>query len=272
MHRPCLEILLIIIDAMDSLRLNKPGLTHLELRVDSTQVWRHGFGPTQLPIIQSLNESPSPWSDRLVSLKVQQNIVIEDFLRDASKIIWPNLKVLKLVEAVDLEDQDNGTHADEIDAYYAAAEESGNAIIEALITALPSMPKATDFQFRVICRRFDKGFQIFIHLGNLARTQGTAKILPCSDSFVPNSNNGVARVTGIYLPGGATVQLQDAVRCHRRQELEVFACGAGWSYDRRKPDGQCAHWNRRTEDWDRVFWNDMDLFIYEMGQYWEAVD
>lgn len=256
---------------MDLLRIHKPGLTHLELRVDFTEIVMRRFSPTLLPIIQRLNDSPSPWSDRLVSLKVEHNIVPQDFLRDASKITWPNLKAIKLVGAIGIEHQDDGTQVDEDDPN-AVADESGSRIIEALITALPSMPKATNFQVEMIFKTLNKAFKVSIHLGNIARTDKAGKILPCIDSFVPNSNNGMAKGYGMYLHGDTAVQLQDAVRAHRRQELEVFACGEDESYYRRRPHRPCAKWNRRTENWDPVFKNDMDMFIYEMGQFWEAVE
>lgn len=280
-HWQRLDVLLIVLDAMESLRIHKPGLTHLELKIDFTEIGRRRFSATLPPIIQRLNDSPSPWSDRLVRLELEHNIVPQEFLRDASMIVWPNLNAIKLVGIVGVErqDEDDETQLDEDDGTQlgeddlnAVADESGSKIIEALITALPSMPKATKFQIKMIFKTLNKAFKISIHLGNLARTEKAVKILPCVDSFVPNANNGVAKGYGIYLPGDTAIQLQDAVRAHRRQDLEVFACGEDGYYDHRKSYRSCAQWNRRTENWDPVFKNDMDIFIYEMGQYWEAVD
>lgn len=256
---------------MDLLRIHKPGLTHLELKVDFTEIGRRRFSPPPLPIIQRLKDSPSSWSDRLVSLKLEHNIVLQDFLRDASKITWPNLKAIKLVGIIGVERQDNVIQVDEDDPN-AVADEFGSRIIEALVTALPNMPKATNFQIRMMFKTLNNASQVSIHLGNITRTDKAGKILPCNDSFVPNSNNGMVKGYGIYLHRDTAVQLQDAVRAHRRQELELFACGEDESYYRGRPHRPCAKWNRRTQNWDPVFKNNMDMFIYEMGQCWEAVD
>lgn len=256
---------------MDSLRIDKPGLTHLDLRVHYTEFRRREFEPTLLPIIQCLHNSPSPWSDRLVSLKIDHNIVVEDFLQSASKIIWPNLKAIKLEGAVQIELQDDWSQVDE-DDLNPIADEFGSRTTRALITALPSMPKVTDFQIKMFSKTLGIAFKVSMHLGNIARTEKASKTLPCVDSFVSNSNNGLAKGHGIYFHGDTVTRMQDAVRAHRRQELEVFACGDDRFYFRRNPHRPCAKWNRRTESWDIVFKNDMDMFIYDMGQYWEAVD
>lgn len=258
---------------MDSLRVNKPGLTHLDLRTPIGEPWDAIPDLALLPIIQCLNASPSPWNDRLVSLKIHRNIVVPDFLRDASKTMWPNLKTIKLMGDVPFEQPQDGSQMDEDDAV-AFADKNGREVIEALIMAVPSMPKATKFRIRM---NFQEGYpkkasEVSIHLGNVARTKNTAKPLPCVDTFVPSSNNGVAKVDGISLPGDLAAQLQDVVRCHRRQELEVFACTEDGHYYGRKPHVPCVQWNRKTDSWDPVFNNDMNMFIYEMGQYWEAVD
>lgn len=274
--------LLILVGSMDLLRLHKPNLTHMDLRTGLTRnrVITEPI-PTLLPVIQRLSNSPSPWSDRLVSLKIYHNIVVEDFLRSASKAVWPNLKVMKLVGAIDDERQDwwNPVDEEDEDDVNAVADESSSKIIAALTTALPSMPKATRFQIRMIPDTDvpHKAYKVSIHLGNIAKTKKPGKELPCIASIIPDSNSGIARMSGIYPRGSTTIQLQDVVRVQRRQELEVFACGEDGYYDwhlhnRRTPHRPCARWDRQTENWEAVFRNGMDLFIYELGQYWEAVD
>lgn len=153
----------------------------------------------------------------------------------------------------------------------AVAGETGSSVIEALITVLPNMPKVTKIQIELLFNSYylPEAFEAKIHLGNIARREEAGNLPHCGGNFVPNSNNGVAQVGGISLPGELAARLQDAVRCHRRQELEVCACTEDWHYYWRKPHHPCTMWNRRTESWDPVFKNDLDVFIYEMGQYWE---
>lgn len=257
---------------MDSLRVQKPGITHLDLKANA-RGWTSDPSPTLLPIIQRLKASPSPWSDRLVSLEIANNIVLQDFLRDASETTWPNLKKLKLTGVEDLRLTDPGIDRDEDDTN-ALVDETGIIIIGALITALPCMPKAKEVRVKLVCRTnwHNKGFKIKIHLGNITRVEKVGKMLHCGDKFVPDSTNGVAKVQGIELPGGVAAELQDVVRSYGRQELEVFACtDVGYCY-RREPHRPCMQWNRQTGSWGPVFENDMDMFIYEMGQYWEELD
>lgn len=266
--------MLTFLDSMDSLLVHKPGITHLDLRADYYAKGRDPDpSPKLLPIIQRLSASPSPWSDRLVSLEIRHNIVVQDFLRDASEMMWPNLKKLKLVGFVDFRLMDPESDMDEDDTN-ALIDETGISVIEALIAALPCMPKATKLHVKLLCftRLRMKELRIRIHLGNIARAEKAGKILHCGDKFVPNSTNGVARVEGMELPAGLAAELQDIVRSHRRQELEVFACTDVWYSYRREPHCPCTQWNRRTGSWDQVFANDLDIFIYEMGQYWEEAD
>ncbi|KAG6356401.1 hypothetical protein INS49_015789 [Diaporthe citri] len=212
-----------VINAMDSLQVHKPKLTHLDLRAGCVyDLNPQIFSPTLLPIMGCLNTSPSTWTDRLVSLKVHHTIVVPEFLREASKAIWPNLKTIELVGVMDV--RGDGTHPASA-VQRAVAEETCSSIIEALAMVVPSMPKATTFQVRMIFNKeFSEAFKISMRLGNFARTDKAVKMLPCGDKFVPDSNNGVAKAVGIYLSGLDATNLQDVVRCHRRQELEVFSC------------------------------------------------
>lgn len=206
------------------------------------------------------------------------SVVVEDFLRSASKVVWPNLKTIKLVGAIDVEREDGWNYVN-ADDENAVADETSSRVIGALITALPSMPKATKFQIRMTFNPdfTHKAFKVSIHLDNNAKTEKTGRLQqPCVASFVPDSNSGVATMRGIYLPGSTTIKLQDVVRAQRRQELQLFACDGDGYYDRcqyyKAPHRPCAKWNRRTESWEAVFRNNLDIFIYEMGQYWETVD
>lgn len=260
---------------MDSLRVEKPGVTHLDLRFPFDRLhWRPTQSTTMMPVIQSLNASPSPWSDRLVSLEIHHDIVVHDFLRHASDTMWPNLKRIKLVGAIDIRPSNTWREMDEEDAT-AVAGEAGRSIIGALTTVLPSMPKVTDVQIGLFFNTLNvksNAFQANIHLGNMARTEKADQLLHCGDKFMPDSNNGVAQLGGICHPGDLAVQLQDAVWRHRRQELEVCDCTKDGYYYDRKPRRPCAEWNRRTASWHTVFKNDLDIFIYEMGQFWEDLD
>lgn len=73
--------------------------------------------------------------------------------------------------------------------------------------------------------------------------------------------------TDVVLPGQLVTEFQDVVRQHRRQNLAVFCC-------RDAPHNDilpCTQWNKETAHWDFVFLNDMDVFIYEMGVFWDAL-
>lgn len=256
---------------MDSLRVHKPGITHLNLKAD-TGGWTSDPFPL-LPIMQRLNASPSPWSNRLVSLEIDYNIVVQDFLRDASETTWPNLKKLKLKGVEDLTLMDPVFDMDEDDTN-ALVDETSISVIRALITALPCIPKAKDVHVKILCRTnwHNKGFKVKIHLGNFTRAEKAGKMLHCGDKFVPDSTNGVAKMEGIELPGDVAAEMQDVVRSYARQELEVFACTeVGYCYTR-EPHRPCMQWNRQAGRWNPVFKNDMDILIYEMGQYWEEVN
>lgn len=223
--------------------------------------------------MQRLNASPSPWSDRLVSLEIDYNIVVEDFLRDASETTWPNLKKLKLKGVEDFRLMDPAFDMDE-DETNELVDETGINVIHALITALPCMPKVKDVHIKILCKSnwHNKVFEVKIHLGNFTRAEKAGKILHCGDKFVPDSTNGVAKLAGIELTGDVATELQDVVRSYARQELEVFACTDGEYWYSRELHCPCMQWNRQAGTWVTAFENDMDFFIYEMGQYWEEVN
>lgn len=262
-------IMLTILASMDSLRIHKPRLVHLDLRaVKGPEGWTQ-LGTTLLPIMECLNASPSPWTDRLVSLKIHHNIIVKDFLLEASKTVWPRLKDIELVGVVDV-NYFEGLPVST--AERAAADKICSSITEALAMAVPSMPKATAFRVKMSFKGADStAFNISMHLGNVKPTAKPAKMLHCGSKFVSNSNNGVAKVVGMYIPGSLSTKLQEAVRHHRRQELEVFYCSEEYVFrTSREPHRPCSQWNQGTESWDPVFANDMDILIYRMGQYYET--
>lgn len=105
--------MLTLIDALDSLRAHKPGLTHLDLKAACASFWRlKALQSTLLPIMERLSASPSPWSDRLEILEVHHNITVPDFLRAASKVPWPKLKIIKLSGAIDVRHNNSGKTVD----------------------------------------------------------------------------------------------------------------------------------------------------------------
>lgn len=173
---------------------------------------------------------------------------------------------------MDVTIQNNWTQIDEEEAK-TVADESGSSAIEALITVLSSLPKLTKVQLELFSNTYyyPKAFGAKIRLGNITRTEEACKLPHCGEKFVPDSNNGVAQVGGTSLSGELAARLQDAVRRHRRQELEVCACTEGWHVYVQESRRPCAQWNRPTESWDPVFKNDLKIFIYEMGQYWEDI-
>lgn len=157
----------------------------------------------------------------------------------------------------------------------AVANDAASSVIGELIAALPSMPKATKFQIRMLFNEDYRSdaFKVSLYLGNIPRAEKASNPLACGDKFVPTANNGMARLEGLCPSESLAVQLQDAVRDHRRQDLEVFSCEEGdVYYFHRKPQTPhtpCLQWNRRTNSWEPAFANGLDIFIYEMGQYWE---
>lgn len=227
--------------------------------------------------MECLTASPSPWSDRLEVLKVQHNIAVPDFVRAASQVMWPSLKTINLLGAVD------GTRANddfrvEVDDMRIVAGTTGRSTFEALTAALPSMPKVARVQITVIMnstrRTSPEAFEIGMQLGSTPRAEKgekDGKILHCGDKFVPGPDRGVVKVEGICIPGDLAGQMQDTLRNHRRLELEVFAC-AEECYDYHTwPLKPCVQWNRWTDSWDLAVHNGLDVLIYEMGRYWEIM-
>lgn len=265
--------MLTALDALDSLRVHKPGLAQLDLRAPCTNYWSpKALQSTLLPIMERLSASPSPWSDRLESLEIHHNIAVPDFLRAASKVTWPKLKMIKLSGAVDVRHEDSGDSVDRDDAN-AVAGTTCQSVLEALTTALPSMPKADRVHIMMIMNtlRPTTAFEVSVSLGNTSRAEKRGKILRCGDKFVPSSDSGVVKLEGICIPGVLAGQMQDTLRQHRRLELEVFACGkVVHEYQENSTHTPCVQWNQQTQSWDKVFPNDMDILIYEMGRYWES--
>ncbi|KAJ0115050.1 hypothetical protein J7T55_001458 [Diaporthe amygdali] len=247
--------------AISSLSIQNPLVTHLDL------------------ISSSDFASSLPWNHRLVSLKLQYVVNIPRFLREASNIEWPTMKTIDLVGMMTAIDGDN-------DEGQIMAHATCRNIIEALITALPGMPKATTFR---ISMEFDatygRAFKVGMSLGDIAIHKKPAKIpprfadwrcreevfevLPCCGTFVPDFYTGTLKIAGMAIPGDLATQLQDAVRRHRRQGLEVFSCNEQWMNGERYPP--CTQWNRQKATWDVILMNDMDLFIFDMGQCWEEL-
>lgn len=130
---------------------------------------------------------------------------------------WPNLKKMSLRGEVD----DQVKAEDEIPA---AAKQTCTALVQGLITMLPSTPAITTIQIdmrEVLWSRYSVPFQLKMCLGNPAHGV-EAGCESCSYQFVPNCNNGVAVAAGTDFSSHLATELQHTVRRHQLKDLGVF--------------------------------------------------
>lgn len=160
---------------------------------------------------------PPCWHNSLVQLDLKNVDDIPGLLAGASRMTWPNLKKMSLRGEVD----DQVKAEDEIPA---AAKQTCTALVQGLITMLPSTPAITTIQIdmrEVLWSRYSVPFQLKMCLGNPAHGV-EAGCESCSYQFVPNCNNGVAVAAGTDFSSHLATELQHTVRRHQLKDLGVF--------------------------------------------------
>lgn len=199
------------------------------------------------------------------------------FLLTASDSVWPHLGKLKLKGFLDEYGQGPAGAVD-------SKEQAISDLLEALVVALPKMPKLTKVDVRFGKRNGDYGnydstFQMDLDHRSDTEWQGCVRPILCVNKAVftpclslPTSVSAIAMAKLVDLPGSLVTELQAAVWKHRRRELAVFCCGKGGERGFSEPAVCCTTWNRETDTWDPALMNDMDIFIYDMGQYLWQLD
>lgn len=179
--------------------------------------------------------------------------------------VWTQLKSLKL----------NGVWDSEP---VGSREETGSSVVQGLIAALPQMPRIATIKMFIEPHFGVRDIFIDLYLGpSTAVTEYFEQWeeLP----FVPDSNNGLARLVCVSIPGQLAAELQDVVWRNRGLVVSVFRLPGdrygiwqeeddpddfgdpdtfydGWTWDR-SPDGYggvCQQWNREKDAWDCFFW------------------
>lgn len=125
-------------DAITSLATTQPDLTHLELAAR----WHPSGQPTVhvawMPAADCVAAFPPSWTNNLVQLDLKHMDDLPGFLLEAGRSTWPNLKVMHLLGVLD---DRNKNSKEEIES---TARETCTALVQGLISMLPSMPKNHD--------------------------------------------------------------------------------------------------------------------------------
>lgn len=265
---------------MAALHAAKPNLADLGfIQCDSFAHFRDQVGHRdRITITKSLAPLVSLWSNSLVYLKLDTVMDISQFLLTASNSVWPHLGKLKLRGIVD--QYDTG-----FDGALDNKAQANSDLLEGLVVALPSMPKLTNLDVRIrepngrCFMDWDSVFRIDLDLRRGMESHGCVKpepwcsklpVIPCGP--LPTSVGAIATAHLVTLPGSRVTELQAAVWKHRRLELAVFCCGGGEERGFSEPAPCCTTWNRKTDTWDPALMSEMDVFIYDMGQYLWQLD
>lgn len=266
----------IVQDRISTLHTAKPSLTELVVpQCGSFEHFRDQVGHRNRTIItKSLTSRVSLCSNTLVCLKLDTVMDITQFLLTASDFIWPRLGKLKLRGFLDEYDQGPARAVD-------SKEQAISDLLEALVVALPKMPRLmkVDVRLEKHIWNCDSTFQMGLDHRGDTEWQGCIRPILCCNKAVlkpclslPTSISAIAMARLVDLPGSLVIELQAAVWKHRRLELAVFCCGKGGERGFSEPAVCCTTWNRKTDTWDLALMNDMDIFIYDMGQYLWQLD
>lgn len=254
-------------DAITSLASTQPDLTHLELAARWHLSGEGAVHDAWMPAADCLAAFPPSWTNNLVQLDLKHMIDLPRFLLEAGRSTWPNLKVMHLLGVLD---NQNKSSKEEIEA---TGRETCTALVQGLISMLPSMPKITTVTIKM---RGTVGWwgaiQLGMKLGNPVREhhywpEGDGWVHSYSYRFVPNYDNGVVLAVGANFPGHLATELQHTVRRHQLKDLGVF-------FDKEKLRKRCPcwQWNSEEQSWDAVFKEEEDEFIYQMGQYFASTE
>lgn len=249
----------------------KPGLR--KLIIVSNRSWpvysRHDRSD-RIVIAKAVTPQLSLWRDSLVCLRLHCVIDVPQFLLTASESPWPNLDRMDMVGIID-----DGVADGDVQAC--------NDLLRGIIAALPSMRSLTR-----IGTWFNHplgGLWVFSLCMDLGGRRGTERRVwhprvcepPVKRAVISccpvSGGNAILTSRGIKLPGDLVAELQSTVWEQRQVELSAFRCTEDGPslMGTFAPTDPCTQWNKRSGSWDPAFMNDMDIFIYDMGQYWEQV-
>lgn len=264
------------------MHITKPSLTELGLSQNFSlfAYLRDRIGhANRIIITEALTSRVSLWSNSLVCLKLNCVMDITQFLLTASNSVWPQLARLDLMGFLD-------QYNDGSDGAVDRRERACSDMLEGLVVALPSMPRLMGADIRFWqTRGYNWSFFFRMDLTPRTKTEwqdmtiphqlcSKGPVLPCGS--LPSCICGVVQAHRITLPGQLVTELQNTVRQHRRLELPVFCCKEDLGKEDPvlgyvRTETYCKVWNRETGSWDPALMNDMDMFIYDMGQYWSQV-
>ncbi|KAG6356402.1 hypothetical protein INS49_015790 [Diaporthe citri] len=255
----------------------KPSLAKLSIfhrDIHSGRLVEHG---NRITITEALTPQVSLWSNSLVCLKLNSVMDIAQFLLTASGSVWLRLHRLDLTGFLD---QDDGSSERAVDD----REQASSDLLRGLIAALPSMRNLTRIGVRLRDLRgpirWHPPCLLGMDLTPKANTEwpdwvpGSLRlaypskdpIVPCGS--LPTSVSGIIKAHHVALAGHLVKELQDTVWQQRRLDLAVFCCKEHPERGFFEPGPSCTQWNKETDSWDPAFKNDMDVLIYDMGQYW----
>lgn len=231
----------------------------------------------QIIMAQSLTPRLSLWRNTLVCLKLDCYIDPPQFLLTASTSLWPNLDRLEFVGTLD--DDDNAADRTWYDEVRAC-----NDLIQGITACLPNMPKLTTLSIRFseggwacnLCMDLDttKSPEKLVLQRTSKYSDHRPKKCPVRPCCPLTTESGTIIIRDFTLPSHLMKELQDSVRLYRHVDLTVFRCTEFESsiFEERGPHPPCGRWSNETNSWETAFMNDMDEFIFHMGQYWQRLE
>lgn len=202
---------------------------------------------------------------------------IAQFLLAASNSTWPHLRHLDLEGYLDRD-----VDGDVIESKQKAC----SGVLEGLAVALPSMRKLTRVDIVQTHNGYSRNFLFCMDLTPRWDTEwhgygpvtpfhwsNNFPIYPCGS--LPTPVCATVKAYHMILQGPLVTELQNTVWKHRRLELAVWQCEGSpkWGcHNGATSWGICTIWNRMTDTWNPARMNDIDIFIYEMGEYWSQVN
>lgn len=261
-------------DRINAFHAAKPSLAKLSIfhrRIESGRLVEHR---TRITITEALTPQVALWSKNLVCLKLDSVIDIAQFLLTASDSVWPRLRRLDLTGFLDQYDDSPERALDD-------EEQAFSDVLHGLIAALPSMRNLTRVGVRIqgptrghwpLFLGMDLTPRINTERHNWAPSS-TRRACPSKDPIIPCGSlttalSGIIKAYRVNLQGHLVKELQDTLWQQRRLELAAFCCKEGPGMRSLEPGPCCTQWNKETDSWDPAFNNDMDVLIYDMGQYW----
>jgi hypothetical protein len=245
----------------------------------------------EITIARSLTPKVSRWSQTLVSLKIDCIIDIPEFLLAASNAMWPNLETMDVVAILDKDEGEEtlGSGGLDLEREYRVAGE----LLQGLTAALPGMRSLTKFDVRfrdptngrwACCLCMDLAAKINTKRLVWQPTPSTMEscdtrrerhraVVPCGSSQM-TEGGGTLVTRDVVLPGQLVTAFQDTVWECRRQEVAVCCCRDDEVRPGKKvyPVLPCTRWNKETGCWDFAFLNDLDVLIWQMGNFFEEME